>query len=530
MEISSSIGANDKSLWLEGPNVMQQALQTFQTDSNTTSCPNGEVTPTETAVATQQQQQSLSTMTFPQHFMNTIPVPLAQLPAVQQQQQLQWQQALQTLVAAQQPHPPFGGPITDVTQAAVAAAAAVPFLASLTTPHLMHFNNMQHQQVVLQQQQQLQRGQQHPQGTSAIDGFSTIQTGEMPPPPTACSVTNTATSGSTTKRRASRASEKSNLKSSATPTRGRKHYKRTLTSGKDDNVSAVISLSGSNSTSALTTSTTNYSAQHDHESNNIEGMDNLQPPLEKSAAAIEKMSAAERRRYERNLREQQRSYRISQQIKELRDVLQESNVPFRPNKYSILVSVAEYIQQLQSRAIMLDSEHQRLINTIRSTKEGTSSNDVSLGKVSKGSSFTSSTNGDCGDEEYSKANLIPHSEFSDSNICPDSLLVPGIDYQAVFFHCPYPLGVATLDGRIISSNSHLELLLNPGYDNDSMIDQSFFVFIQNHQEIFEAMAALLKQSTALMERGEGILANSPNLFFWHGQVVSTRNEVVSIVF
>jgi hypothetical protein len=34
---------------------------------------------------------------------------------------------------------------------------------------------------------------------------------------------------------------------------------------------------------------------------------------------------------------------------------------------SILVSVAEYIKQLQSRAIMLNAEHQRLIDTIRKT-------------------------------------------------------------------------------------------------------------------------------------------------------------------
>ena len=135
-----------------------------------------------------------------------------------------------------------------------------------------------------------------------------------------------------------------------------------------------------------------------------------------------------------------------------------------------------------------------------------------------------------------------------------------IDYEAVFVHCPYPLGVATLDGRLIAANREFELLLNPNYTPDhssstsphvnnelffdgsmnksssnssssraptnTMIDQSFFVFIRNHQEIFEAMAALLKQSTASIERGEGTITTSPNLLFWYGQVVSSRNEVV----
>ena len=124
--------------------------------------------------------------------------------------------------------------------------------------------------------------------------------------------------------------------------------------------------------------------------NNIDGMDNIQPPQEKSAAILEKMSASERRRYDRNLREQRRSYHISQQIKELRDVLQQSNVPFRPNKYSILVSVAEYIQQLQGRAIMLDSEHERLINTIRSTTEAANS---SINNNSNGNIYNESQGG-----------------------------------------------------------------------------------------------------------------------------------------
>ena len=60
-------------------------------------------------------------------------------------------------------------------------------------------------------------------------------------------------------------------------------------------------------------------------------------PPEKDDAELEKMNPAERRRYERNLREQQRSYRISQQIKQLRDVLEESKIPFKPNKFSTSV-------------------------------------------------------------------------------------------------------------------------------------------------------------------------------------------------
>jgi hypothetical protein len=251
--------------------------------------------------------------------------------------------------------------------------------------------------------------------------------------------------------------------------------------------------------------------------------------------------------------------------------------------------VAEYIQQLQGRAIMLDSEHERLINTIRCTTEATTTTTTGINNNNTTQSDTSS-NGDNNNNNNTPnhGNAVPNNEMMDGvvayrnsinnnnnnndtddcgPISSDSLLfVPGIDYEAVFVHCPYPLGVATLDGRLIAANREFESLLNPNYtavttvpmntssssyydlsydgsttkssssstgpsnnnNNNTMIDQSFFVFIRNHQEIFEAMAALLKQSTASIERGEGTITTSPNLLFWHGHVVSSRNEMVGV--
>jgi PAS domain-containing protein len=215
------------------------------------------------------------------------------------------------------------------------------------------------------------------------------------------------------------------------------------------------------------------------------------PPRPKSGAELEKMTAAERRRYERNLREQQRSHRISQQIKKLRDVLTESNIPFRPNKYSILLSVADYIKQLQSRAIMLDAEHQRLIDTIRETTE----------RVKTGQAVP---------EEVAS--------FDQQGVDDDLLLVQGLDYKAVFEHCPYPLGVASLDGRILACNPEFEQVL--ACRHGELAEQSLFVFIRNHQEIFEAMASLLKRSS--MEQETGLMQQQ--LLYWCGHITSSRNE------
>lgn len=214
---------------------------------------------------------------------------------------------------------------------------------------------------------------------------------------------------------------------------------------------------------------------------------------------MESMTPAERRRYERNLREQQRSYRISQQIKELREVLSESNVPFKPNKYSILMSVVEYIKQLQARAIMLDAEHQKLITTIRQTNEL-----VNAGNTPPSADDTELTNS------------------SDSGSDSEMLFVQGLDYRSVFEQSPASLGIAALDGRILECNPEFQLLL--GFPRDDLLKQSLFNLVRNHQDIFRAMAEMLKSAE---EPPANAAAAASNSRFWSGPVVSKRDSKVS---
>lgn len=459
LPMDSSPLVHVKASHMDSPSVMQQALQTFQANADAQTFESAfertktVALQTEPVLRIPAMQQQLLPMTS-----STPPSAAGQ--SMNVQQQLMWQQALQTLAVAP-PYSAGGGP------------TATPFLASLTFPHLMQYN-------LQQSTQQLQ-----PQQPFAAMMHS------MPPP-----YCDTKRSNSTMSSDNSGEVARNKL--------SQKKQKQSTASSKKQGPS-VVSLGSSSRIGAL----------------HIEGMDNLQPPTEKCAADLDKMSPAERRRYERNLREQHRSYRISQQIKELRDVLQDSKVPFRPNKYSILVSVAEYIQQLQGRAIMIDSEHQRLVNTIRCTTEAMEN----FGKIgSTGTSLTS--NSDAGDEDNTNGVLASNS--SGDGACSEPI-VQGIDYHSVFQHCPYPLGVATLDGRVISSNRELETLLNPSYEHCPMIDQSFFVFIRNHQEIFEAMAALLKRSAVTTESGKRAITKAQQLLFWRGQVVTSRNRNVRLV-
>ena len=234
----------------------------------------------------------------------------------------------------------------------------------------------------------------------------------------------------------------------------------------------------------------------------IEGFDDpfsgKGPPV-KDDAELEKMNPAERRRYERNLREQQRSYRISQQIKQLRDVLEESKIPFKPNKFSILVSVVEYIKQLQTRAIMLDAEHQKLIDTIRDTNEMVSTGQIPSSTESSNGSADAATSGGTDSSELTLA------------------AAKELDFQVVFQCCPSGMAVCSLDGRILACNKSFESSL--GVKKQDVLQQSMFIYIRNHQDIFEAMADLLKRSSVASEAGEGVVRAS-HLLFWCGHVMS----------
>jgi len=211
---------------------------------------------------------------------------------------------------------------------------------------------------------------------------------------------------------------------------------------------------------------------------------------------FETMSAEEKRRYERNVREQQRSFKISQQIKELRIVLVQSNIPFKPNKFSILLSVVDYIKQLQGRAIMLDAEHRKLIDTMRQTSEMVNS-------------------GQNPSEDDSRDN----SAASIGNDA-DVLFVQGVDYKAVFQQCSGALGVAALDGRILACND--EFATVSGFTREELLRQSVFNLMQNHEDVFRAMGEMLSSSDSIAQPTAN-KDDQPTPMYWSG-VVNQKNQ------
>mmetsp|Transcript_539 Transcript_539/g.1264 ORF Transcript_539/g.1264 Transcript_539/m.1264 type:complete len:663 (-) Transcript_539:275-2263(-) len=241
---------------------------------------------------------------------------------------------------------------------------------------------------------------------------------------------------------------------------------------------------------------------------------------------------AEKRRYERNLREQQRSSKISSQIKELREVLSECNVPFKPNKYSILLKVVEYIKQLQSRAIMLDAEHQKLITTVRQTNEMITSAANNNGMSSTTCGATDNESSDTTQEAWQQGDRVRRGGRGDSDLC----FVKGIDYRNVFEQCPTAFGIAALDGRILECNVEFQNLL--GYTvREELLKQSLFNLVHNHQDIFRAMAQMLKTAEEPTPKNNNTNAASgaPNGAndntldrFWTGPVTSKQNVKLSM--
>jgi PAS domain-containing protein len=172
-----------------------------------------------------------------------------------------------------------------------------------------------------------------------------------------------------------------------------------------------------------------------------------------ASAVSEDEGDGKKRRMGRNQREQQRSHQITQQISHLRDVLAAANVNFKPDKYSTLVSVVDYITQLQSRSMLLDAEHKRILDTIARTNEMVNS-----------SYCKTNTNGDISLGSDLRSDAVPSGPVLEDEV---GVYVQGLDYRAIFNHCGMALAVASIDGRFIDCNPGFERLT--GYSREELL-------------------------------------------------------------
>ena len=168
-----------------------------------------------------------------------------------------------------------------------------------------------------------------------------------------------------------------------------------------------------------------------------------------------------RRRQDRNVREQQRSQKITQQIDHLREVLASADIPFKADKYSTLVTVADYIKELQLKSARLDSEHKKLIDTILKTNEMVNDQYV-----------PASTNGQNPPGSGLDLGASPDKALGADG---DAVFVPNIDYKSCFSRCGIPLAVLSIDGRFLDCNGEFERLV--GYGREELLPRETLALI-----------------------------------------------------
>ena len=231
--------------------------------------------------------------------------------------------------------------------------------------------------------------------------------------------------------------------------------------------------------------------------------------MQQSTAPVsEDEDDANRRRRDRNQREQERSQRIATQIAILKDLLAKSNVSFKPDKYSTLVSVHEYIRSLQQRSSILNDEHKKLVETI--TKANEIVNVAQHGpQAASPAAKAAVTQVQQAVESDNVSTVVPSSDVGDATK-EDELLVfvRGLDYKNIISKCRVPICICAIDGRILDANEEFakvcglsnEVLKAAGLVKSSEGETSLLKPISlfnilrrdDMQQVFEAMSELLK--------------------------------------
>jgi PAS domain-containing protein len=244
----------------------------------------------------------------------------------------------------------------------------------------------------------------------------------------------------------------------------------------------------------------------------------------------------DKRRQERNQREQQRSHKINDQIATLRDVLSEANVPFKPDKYSTLTKVAEYIQELQDRSSFLDAEHKKLLDTIVETNEIVNNQYVPA--------YTSGLNTPSVRSNDHMPGVVSSASLDDESM----VYVRGIDYKIAFKGCGIPLALSSIDGRFLDCNdTFLELtgyaredllpleglcwqstvMFSPDQDESHKKNLSLFNLLSRDgmEQVFMAMSEMLKQPGSIGTTTVKPTEGSKLADFWSGAVKLCRHDL-----
>lgn len=230
-----------------------------------------------------------------------------------------------------------------------------------------------------------------------------------------------------------------------------------------------------------------------------------------ASAVSENEYEHERRRQDRNTREQQRSHQISDQISVLRELLEESKVECKADKFSTLATVVDHVQELQRMTTMLDSEHKKLLETIQQTTDIMSSQ------------YRSAQGGDQTDGD-STQNAI---DAVGESAAEHEVFVQGLDYKSVFQSSPFALATTSIDGRFLDCSK--------GFENLTQFSRAELLPLEKEETATESLADTSSTSEDSMFSGnsEGEAPTKKNLslfnVLFHGDMSSIYHGMYEIL-
>jgi len=196
--------------------------------------------------------------------------------------------------------------------------------------------------------------------------------------------------------------------------------------------------------------------------------------------------AGDRRRMDRNNREQRRSKKISDQIRELKLLLEQAGVNVsKGNKSAVLTSAADFIMDLQRRNEQLAAQDGQV-------KPGGDDGDKGEKVVEMGEASAAGSRRVEGDEVVSMEHADDESRNGDASegaSCPRT----SIDYQRIFYSQSIPMAITAVDGRFIDCNWRFEV--ESGYTKQELLRISLYSLARTDgANIFESVARMLNAS------------------------------------
>jgi PAS domain-containing protein len=139
-------------------------------------------------------------------------------------------------------------------------------------------------------------------------------------------------------------------------------------------------------------------------------------------------------------------------------MLSAANVQFKPDKYSTLVTVADFIRSLQERVEVLDAEHKKLLNTLLQTSNAVNGQYLPQGSASGGSASSASAAAAPSSDSMKVTDFFDDGKISPLEDDETPTFVSSLDYKAVFECCPVASAITSIDGRFLDCNPDFEAL------------------------------------------------------------------------